>query len=146
MLFWLLSWSLAHGLDVDQVRSVEAARKFYGDILGLTEGRSAPDWVDYNMFGHQVVAHVSPRLNEDHTNAVDGHDVPVPHFGCVLDWEGFDRLAARLTAKGVKFIIAPYVRFEGMAGEQKTMFVKDNSNNNLEFKAMRNPSYLFQKQ
>eukprot|EP01147_Barroeca_monosierra_P003971 gene3971-6428_t len=101
--------------------------------------------VDFNLFGHQIVAHRSDTPPKDHFNPVDGDDVPVPHFGCVLSWDGFDRLAERLKEHNVKFIIKPHVRFAGLAGEQKTMFFKDPSGNNLEFKAMRNPSYLFQK-
>ncbi|EGD73244.1 glyoxalase/bleomycin resistance protein/dioxygenase [Salpingoeca rosetta] len=128
------------------VHDVNVAREFYGGVLGLEEGRSADDWVDYNFFGHQIVAHRSDSLPKDHFNPVDGHDVPVPHFGAVLSWEGFDRLAERLKQHNVKFIIEPHVRFPGLAGEQKTMFFKDPSGNNLEFKAMRNPTYLFQKQ
>eukprot|EP00043_Microstomoeca_roanoka_P027719 m.15660 g.15660 ORF g.15660 m.15660 type:complete len:204 (+) comp7892_c0_seq2:91-702(+) len=128
------------------VHDVEAARQFYGGVLGLAEGRSDTKWVDFNLFGHQIVAHLSDIPPRDHFNPVDGDEVPVPHFGCVLSWEGFDRLAERLQNHNIKFIIEPHVRFQGLAGEQKTMFFKDPSGNNLEFKAMKTPTYLFQKQ
>jgi extradiol dioxygenase family protein len=98
-----------------------------------------------DLFGHQIVAHVAPPALPPHSNPVDGHSVPVPHFGVVLDWEDFDPLARRLTAAQVKFVIEPYIRFEGEIGEQATMFFLDLSGNTLEFKAFRDPSQLFAK-
>ena len=132
------------------VRDIAEARRFYGETLGCPEGRSAPDWVDFDLFGHQIVAHFKPGHGESsggeaHHNPVDGHDVPVPHFGVVLDMDQFDALAARLKAAGVKFVIEPYVRFKGEVGEQATMFFLDPSGNALEFKAFRDRSLLFAK-
>ena len=127
------------------VHDIAAARAFYGGILGCPEGRSAEDWVDFNLFGHQIVAHRvvrPPRAPEAH-NPVDGHDVPVPHFGVVLDMATFETLAARLKDAGVRFVIEPYVRFKGDVGEQATMFFLDPSGNALEFKAFADPGQLF---
>jgi extradiol dioxygenase family protein len=125
-------------------------REFYGQVLGCPEGRSSSEWIDFDLFGHQIVAHLAPaRTSEDgrgdHHNAVDGHDVPVPHFGVVLDWDEFHALADRLRAQGVRFVIEPYVRFEGQVGEQATLFFRDPSGNALEFKAFRDRSQLFAK-
>ena len=126
------------------VHDLDAARAFYGGLLGCPEGRSATKWIDFNFFGHQIVAHLdastAPRV---HSNRVDGHDVPVPHFGAVLAMEEWQALAARLEAAGTKFVIAPTVRFRGAPGEQATMFLLDPSGNALEFKAMRDPDALF---
>ena len=132
------------------VRDIAEARRFYGETLGCPEGRSAPDWVDFDLFGHQIVAHFKPGHGESnggeaHHNPVDGHDVPVPHFGVVLDMNQFDALAARLGAAGVRFVIEPYVRFKGEIGEQATMFFLDPSGNALEFKAFKDRSRLFAK-
>ena len=131
------------------VRDIAEARRFYGEMLGCPEGRSAPDWVDFDLYGHQIVAHFKPGMGEAvdaaHHNPVDGHDVPVPHFGVVLDMDRFDALAARLKAAGVRFVIEPYVRFKGEVGEQATMFFLDPSGNALEFKAFRDRSLLFAK-
>ena len=131
------------------VRDIAEARRFYGETLGCPEGRSAPDWVDFDLYGHQIVAHFKPGLaqagDEAHHNPVDGHDVPVPHFGVVLGMDQFDALAARLKAAGVTFVIEPYVRFKGEVGEQATMFFLDPSGNALEFKAFRDRSRLFAK-
>lgn len=131
------------------VPTLASAREFYGNVLGLTEGRTDDQWIDYNFFGHQLVAHLAPAQpddKKDHCNHVDGDEVPVPHFGVCLQWGQFERLAERLRSHGIKFIVQPHVRFPGRAGEQYTMFFKDFSGNNLEFKAMKNPAYLFQKQ
>ena len=127
------------------VADLAAARRFYGELLGCPEGRSSPEWVDFDFFGHQIVAHLAPRQAADHHNPVDGHDVPVPHFGVVLDWDDFHALAARLSERGVRFVIEPYIRFAGQVGEQATMFFLDPSGNALEFKAFQDPSRLFAK-
>jgi extradiol dioxygenase family protein len=126
------------------VHDLTAARAFYGGLLGCPEGRSAEDWVDFDFFGHQIVAHHVPAAEAAGTsNPVDGHDVPVPHFGAVLDMAAWGALAARLEAAGVDFVIPPTVRFRGEAGEQATMFFRDPSGNALEIKAMANPANLF---
>ncbi|MDX5445320.1 MAG: VOC family protein [Zoogloeaceae bacterium] len=120
------------------VTDLDAARVFYGGVMGCPEGRSSDEWIDFDFFGHQIVAHLSPEREQAHHNPVDGHNVPVPHFGIVLDWEDFEKLAERVRRAGVKFEIEPYLRFAGKPGEQKTMFFKDPSGNALEFKAFRN--------
>ncbi|EFJ12474.1 hypothetical protein SELMODRAFT_230578 [Selaginella moellendorffii] len=123
-----------------------AAREFYGGILGCPEGRSARTWVDFNLFGHQLVCHFVEGYNAASTaNAVDGDPVPVPHFGLALSVPDFLKLAERVTAAGVKFIIEPHLRFTDQPGEQWTMFFKDHSGNSVEFKAMTNPENLFAK-
>jgi hypothetical protein len=115
------------------VRDIAEARRFYGEMLGCPEGRSAPEWVDFDLYGHQIVAHFKPGMAGDraHHNPVDGHDVPVPHFGVVLGMEQFEALAERLKAAGVTFVIEPYVGFKGEVGEQATMFFLDPSGNAL---------------
>lgn len=119
-----------------RVRNLAEARAFYGDLLDCPEGRSADMWVDFNLMGHQLVCHLDPGgTQRTHANEVDGHGVPVPHFGVVLDMASWEALAAKLTAAGVDFIIEPYVRFAGQPGEQATMFFLDPSGNPLEFKA-----------
>lgn len=129
------------------VHDLAAARAFYGARFGCPEGRSAAEWVDFDFFGHQLVAHLDPARKAftpaAHANRVDGHDVPVPHFGVVLGWDAWQALAARLTAEGTAFIIAPGIRFAGEVGEQATFFLYDPSGNALEFKAFRDPSRLF---
>lgn len=128
------------------VRDLESSRAFYAGILGCPEGRSSDEWVDFDLYGHQIVAHVAPipeRPEPDHSNAVDGHDVPVPHFGIVLTMEDWRALAERVVAAGVEFVIEPYIRFEGEPGEQGTMFFLDPSGNALEFKAFEDLSSLF---
>ena len=126
------------------VHDLDAARAFYRGVLGCGEGRSAREWIDFDLFGHQIVAHLDPSARApDVTNPVDGHDVPVPHFGVVLDWDDWHALAARLEAAGTRFGIAPHVRFQGQVGEQATMFFRDPSGNALEFKAFRDPGQLF---
>ena len=127
------------------VDDLAAARGFYGALLGCAEGRSSAEWIDFDFFGHQIVAHLAPPRTKAHHNEVDGHDVPVPHFGVVLDWDEFHAFAARLRAQGVKFVIEPYVRFAGLVGEQATMFFRDPSGNALEFKAFKDRSQLFAK-
>jgi extradiol dioxygenase family protein len=127
------------------VHDLAAARSFYGGLLGCPEGRSSAEWIDFDLFGHQIVAHLAPAKAPDHHNEVDGHDVPVPHFGVVLGWEEFQAFAGRLKAQGVKFVIEPYVRFAGQVGEQATMFFRDPSGNALEFKAFKDRSQLFAK-
>ena len=130
------------------VDDLDAARRFYGGVLGCPEGRSAEgEWIDFNLFGHQIVAHkvaAAPGSGPGR-NPVDGHDVPVPHFGVVLDLERWRALADRLRAAGVRFVIEPYVRFEGEVGEQATMFFLDPSGNALEFKAFADFSQIFAK-
>ena len=122
------------------VNDLTSARAFYGGVLGCTEGRSADTWVDFSFFGHQLSLHVVTTVDDTTTRAkVDGLPVPIPHFGCVLEWDVFQSLASRLSAAAVEFIIKPQVRFENQPGEQVTMFVRDPSGNALEFKAFRNP-------
>ena len=129
------------------VHDLAAAREFYGGLLGCPEGRSAADWVDFDFHGHQLVAHLDAgRRGHTHHNQVDGHDVPVPHFGLVLGWDSWQDLAARLRGAGVRFVIEPGIRFAGQVGEQATMFLLDPSGNALEFKAFRDPSRLFARQ
>ncbi len=128
------------------VHSIEAARAFYGRLLGCKEGRSDTHWVDFDFFGHQLVAHYSetcqPKPPQTH-NPVDGHEVPVPHFGVVLPWQDWHPLADKLRAARIPFIIEPYIRFAGRPGEQATMFFLDPSGNALEFKSFKNPDALF---
>ena len=129
------------------VHDLVAARAFYGALLGCPEGRSAETWVDFNLFGHQFVCHVvagdAAALPADKCSQVDHEQVPVPHYGVVLNWTAWEALAARLTAADVEFVIAPTVRFVGQPGEQATMFLRDPSGNALEFKALRNDDALF---
>jgi uncharacterized protein len=128
------------------VHDIAEARRFYGEVLGLPEGRSDAAWVDFDLFGHQVVAHLAPgRGGVAHANPVDGHDVPVPHFGVVLTMDRWEALAERLRAHGVKFVIPPHIKFKGQVGEQATMFFLDPSGNALEFKAFKDRSALFAK-
>ncbi|MDA7667543.1 VOC family protein [bacterium] len=125
------------------VHSIELARQFYGELLGCSEGRSDEHWVDFNLYGHQIVAHFSPDSTACVHNPVDGHSVPIPHFGVVLPWEDWHALADRLRAASVSFLIEPYIRFEGKPGEQATLFFQDPSGNALEFKAFKDPEQLF---
>lgn len=125
------------------VDDLAAARDFYGEVLGLEEGRSAATWVDWNLHGHQFVTHVSPSRAQRIHNPVDGHDVPVPHFGVILTIPQFQALADRLNAAGTDFVIDPYVRFEGQPGEQWTMFLLDPAGNALEFKAFADDDQVF---
>jgi uncharacterized protein len=127
------------------VTNLEICRAFYRDVLQCTEGRSSESWVDFNFFGHQLVIHQKDGLNNENpiTNPVDGHDVPVPHFGVVLTWEDWHVLSTRLKAANTKFVIEPTIRFKGKVGEQATMFFTDPENNALEFKAFQDISQLF---
>ena len=134
-----------------QVRDLQEARDFYVNILGCSEGRYSDTWVDFNFFGHQLVCHLDPNIGNEGTlrsrfNLVDGHRVPVPHFGAVLKMDDWHQLANRLRAKGVEFSIQPHVRFTGQPGEQATMFLLDPSGNALEFKAFHDiQEQLFKK-
>ena len=126
------------------VHDLAATRTFYGSVLGCREGRSSEQWIDFDLYGHQIVAHLSPTARTaDHTNPVDGHDVPVPHFGVVLDMADWHALAERVGAAGIAFGIAPHVRFAGQPGEQATMFFRDPSGNALEFKAFADDDMIF---
>jgi extradiol dioxygenase family protein len=127
------------------VHDLAAARAFYGGLFGCPEGRSSTEWVDFDLFGHQLVAHLdrSRRAPVQATNAVDGQNVPVPHFGVVLSWQAWGELAQRLTQAGQKFVIEPGIRSQGQVGEQATFFLYDPSGNALEFKAFQDPSQLF---
>jgi len=129
------------------VSNLEACRLFYRDVLGCEEGRSSDHWVDFNFFGHQLVIHYKPKedTTDLHTNAVDGKSVPVPHFGVVLSWDIFHAFAEDLKGKQITFAIEPYIRFEGLVGEQATMFFYDPSGNALEFKAFKDMNQLFAK-
>ena len=126
------------------VDDLQAARHFYGHVLGCPEGRSSSEWIDFNLFGHQIVAHLSPRPAAiPHHNPVDGHAVPVPHFGVVLTMPVWESFAERLTQAGIQFEIAPYIRFKGEVGEQATMFFYDPAGNALEFKAFADMTQVF---
>jgi extradiol dioxygenase family protein len=129
------------------VDDLEAARSFYGTTLGCAEGRSSAQWIDFDFFGHQIVAHLKhgSTAGKEHHNPVDGHDVPVPHFGVVLAMEDWEALAERVRKAGVKFVIEPYIRFKGEVGEQATMFFLDPAGNALEFKAFADIGQLFAK-
>ena len=129
------------------VDDLEAARVFYGTTLGCAEGRSSTQWIDFDLFGHQIVAHLQTGCGADkaHHNPVDGHDVPVPHFGVVLAMRDWERLAERLRQAGIAFVIEPYIRFKGEVGEQATMFFLDPAGNALEFKAFADIDQLFAK-
>ena len=126
------------------VRDLAEARAFYGGLLGCPEGRSSPEWIDFDLYGHQVVAHLAPHeCGAVTTNAVDGDNVPVRHFGVVLTMTDWERLAQRLKEAQTRFVIEPHVRFKGEVGEQATMFFLDPSGNALEFKAFQDDSQLF---
>jgi len=129
------------------VADLAEARRFYGELLGCPEGRSSPEWVDFDFFGHQLVAHLDHGggARRPLHNAVDGREVPVPHFGVVLQWHHWHELVDRLREAGVVFGIEPGIRFQGRVGEQATMFFQDPSGNALEFKAFRDPTQLFAK-
>ncbi|HEX8555226.1 MAG TPA: VOC family protein [Sphingomonas sp.] len=126
------------------VHDLAAARTFYGEVLGCREGRSSDRWIDFDLGGHQIVAHLDPIARPaGHSNSVDGHDVPVPHFGVVLTMADWQAMAARLEAAGTVFGIAPHMRFKGQPGEQATMFFRDPSGNALEFKAFADDAMIF---
>lgn len=128
------------------VKDLELCRSFYRDVLRCKEGRSSDHWVDFDFFGHQLVIHQKDGFQPQRiSNPVDGHDVPVPHFGVVLQWEDWSVLAERLQRKRVQFVIAPTIRFQGKVGEQATMFFNDPEGNALEFKAFKDISQLFAK-
>ena len=129
------------------VRDIAEAREFYGGVLGLPEGRSSDSWIDFDLYGHQIVTHATGKANKSPTdhNPVDGHAVPVPHFGVILEMEDWKRLRDKLVEAGTEFEIEPYIRFEGQVGEQATMFFRDPSGNALEFKAFADLSQLFAK-
>ena len=127
------------------VRDKEETRRFYRDIMGCEQGREAESWIDFDFFGHQVSFHVKPEsfIAAEATNSVDGKDVPVRHFGAILDWDEWHRLRDRLIAEKTDFVIEPYIRFKGETGEQATMFFRDPSGNALEFKSFKDPSQIF---
>ena len=126
------------------VYDLEKSRDFYKNVLGCEEGRSSDHWVDFNLFGHQLVIHYKEKSKEEiHTNPVDGKNVPVPHFGVVLEWDTFHKFSAELTKRGVEFIIEPYIRFKGQPGEQATMFFMDPAGNALEFKSFKDFNQIF---
>jgi extradiol dioxygenase family protein len=128
------------------VYDLQEAREFYREVLGCAEGRSSDHWVDFNFFGHQLVIHLQPRPSNEfatHHNAVDGHAVPIPHYGVVLEWDAWHNLVDRLKSFGVKFALEPGIRFAGKPGEQATMFFLDPSGNALEFKAFKDMGQLF---
>ena len=127
------------------VHNLDEARKFYGEVLECEEGRSSDIWIDFNLFGHQIVAHLADNAGIVHRNEVDADHVPVPHFGIVLPMDEWKDLAEKLKSKGVKFIIEPKIRFKGEVGEQATMFFLDPSGNALEFKAFADFSQVFAK-
>ncbi len=128
------------------VNNLEKARVFYRDVIGCEEGRSSDHWVDFNLYGHQFVIHYKEyKQSENHHNAVDGHDVPVPHFGVVLRWEDWHQLVDRMKGAGVAFAIEPYIRFKGEVGEQATMFFYDPCGNALEFKSFKDFNQIFAK-
>jgi len=125
------------------VKNLEDTKKWYCDVLGCTLGRESDDWVDFNFYGHQVVAHLSSNFNVNQTNEVDGEQVPIRHFGVILTTNDWDRLRDKLESKEIEFIIQPNVRFENTTGEQKTMFISDPSGNSLEFKCFQNDDMIF---
>ena len=127
------------------IKDKEDTRRFYADLIGCAQGREADTWIDFDFFGHQVSFHVKPEafLEAEPTNAVDGKDVPVRHFGAVLEWDEWHALRDRLIAAGTNFVIEPYIRFKGEVGEQATMFFLDPSGNALEFKSFKDPGQMF---
>ena len=129
-----------------KVKDIDSTRQFYVDLLDCKEGRSTRHWIDFDFFGHQLSAHVSEHIPAlDYCGKVDGVAVPIPHFGAIVSVEQFKTIQQTLEAENITFVVTPQLRYKGKAGEQWTMFFKDPSNNNLEFKAMTNPEYLFEK-
>ena len=126
------------------VSNLEKSRQFYKDILGCSVGRSSDKWIDFNFFKHQLVIHQSNSIQEQKYNSVDGHDVPIPHFGVILDWEQWHKFSNRIKDQ-IEFVIEPYIRFKGQTGEQATMFFLDLDKNALEFKAFKNDKMIFEK-
>ncbi|WP_285666087.1 VOC family protein [Actinorhabdospora filicis] len=129
-----------HAIPVDDL---DAARAFYGGVLNCPQGRESDSWIDWDFYGHQLVTHHAPGARSEHSNAVDGHGVPVPHFGLLLTIPGFHALADRLRAAGTPFVIEPYLRFEGQPGEQWTMFFRDPAGNAIEIKAFADDTQVF---
>ncbi len=127
------------------VRNLEEARRFYAGLLGCPTGRESDRWMDFDFFGHQLVAHLAPPDTATTANPVDGENVPVRHFGVIIEWDEWHQLADKLKAAGVKFLIEPGIRFRGQVGEQATMFFKDPSGNALEFKAFHDPNDIFRR-
>ncbi|GAA0877514.1 VOC family protein [Algoriphagus jejuensis] len=128
------------------IRDIAETRSFYGDLLGCDIGRSTDKWIDFNFFGHQLSAHIKPdELANTKTNKVDGKNVPVRHFGAILEWDEWHDLANKLKKHGIEFVIEPYIRFKGEVGEQATMFFLDPCGNALEFKSFQDPSLIFAK-
>jgi extradiol dioxygenase family protein len=128
------------------VRDIDEARRFYGGLIGCREGRSSAHWVDFDFYGHQLVAHLAPgETGHSATSEVDGHAVPARHFGAIIERAEWEALAERLRAAGIQFIIEPYIRFKGEAGEQATMFFLDPSGNALEFKSFADLGQVFAK-
>ena len=128
------------------VNNLEKSRNFYKNILGCEEGRSSNHWVDFNFFGHQLVIHFKEKESDKtKTNPVDGKDVPIPHFGVILEWNDFHDFSKKLIEKKINFIIEPYIRFKGLPGEQATMFFKDPCGNALEFKSFKDLNKIFEK-
>ena len=126
------------------VSDLEKSRKFYQDMLGCSLGRSSESWIDFNFFSHQLVIHTSNSIQEKIYNTVDDYDVPIPHFGVILDWDQWHKFANRIKNK-IEFVIDPYIRFKDQTGEQATMFFLDPDNNALEFKAFKNDRMIFKK-
>ena len=126
------------------VSNLEKSRHFYKDILGCSLGRSSDEWIDFNFFEHQLVIHKSNSIQEKIYNSVNGHDVPIPHFGVILDWEQWHKFSNRIKDE-IEFVIEPYIRFKGQTGEQATMFFLDPDNNALELKAFKNDKMIFEK-
>ena len=127
------------------VRNLEEAKAWYCDTFGCKVGRESDDWIDFDFFGHQVVAHLSKKLVNDNLNEVDGQNIPIRHFGIILSKGKWSKLKNSLNDKGVRFIVGPYTRFENSIGEQNTLFIKDPSGNAIEFKAFKDDSMIFSK-
>ena len=127
------------------VSDLDSANDFYMNILGCSKGRSSTKWIDFNFYGHQLVCHEVKRSVNKNSNDVDGNNIPVPHFGIILDWDQFQKLSTNLQSKNINFIIEPTIRFKGKVGEQAIMFLKDPSDNAIEFKSFRNNDEIFKK-